>query len=96
MAIMDEKIAVERCSGKVIDAASAVGNICEDDGVFDRCVFAKDVRYRGGVHEEPLRHLQSCAMGTCLTETMDCLGEFEVVVGRQCKEIGLQRRVVEN
>ena len=57
MGIMNQKVAAERASGVVVDAAGAVGYVAHYEGADSGAEGAEDVGDGGGVEEEALREL---------------------------------------
>ena len=96
VAVVDEEVGAEGGGSKVVDAASAVGDVGEDEAVGDAGEGGEDVGEWERVHEETLRELESHAFCSRGEHAPDALVDLEVVVGREHRDCGAQKRVVKD
>lgn len=96
VAEVHEQVHVERTRGQVVDAAGAVGDVAKDEAVRDAGESGEDVGDYERVHEEALGKLESYAGGIRGAHAPDDFVNLEVVVGREERHGGVERRVVED
>lgn len=80
VAVVNEEVGGECGGGEVVDAASAVGDVAEDEAGFDGGEGSEDVGKDEGVHEEAFGELESDALGVCGEDSVDRFVDLEVVV----------------
>lgn len=94
--VVDEEVTGEGACREVIDAASAIGHIAHDDRFGPGTKGLDYVRYCTCEEEEPFGHLQADAGRAGFADVVDCLVDFEVVVGGEEGDGGIEGWVVED
>lgn len=94
MAEVHQEVNVKRAPGKVLHAASAVGDIAEDDAVRNAGEGSEDVGDDQRVHQETLGELQRYPRGVRGANAPHDLVNLEVIVRRQQGNGGVQRGVL--
>lgn len=83
MTVVNKEISAERNGGEVVDAASAVGDVAEDEAVRNAGEGGEDVGESKRVHEETFRELKSDALSAGGEDARDAFVNLEDVVGRE-------------
>ena len=81
--VVDQHVAAERSCGVVVDAAGAVRHVSHDQRVGSGAELCDDVADGGGEEEQSLGHLQRDLLRSGISNSMDRLVQFKVVVLRQ-------------
>lgn len=80
MAVVDEEVGLKSRGGEIVDAASAVSDVAEDEAVFGAAEGGDDVREYKGVHEEALGELEGHARRLSGPDAPYALVDLEIVV----------------
>lgn len=94
--VVNKQITAKGASGKVVDAACAVGHVAHDQGGGAGAEAREDVGDGGGEEEQALGELQGNGGGARGADAMDAFVDLEVVVGRQEGDGGVDVGVVED
>lgn len=96
MGVVDEQVTSQRTRGEVVNAARAVCDIAHDQGGGVRAEAREDVGDGGGEEEQTLGELQGDVPGARRSDTVDAFVDFEVVVGREESDGGVDVWVMQD
>lgn len=96
MTVVNKQVGTKSRGGEVIDTASSVSDVAEDEAVGGSSEGSEDVGESESVHEKTLRELDSDAFGVCGTDAPDAFVDLELVDGREKGDRGVEGCVVED
>lgn len=94
--VVYQQIASQRSRGEVVDTACTIRHVSHNQRGYARAKLRQDVRYRRREEEQSLRELEGDGLGARGADSVDAFVDFEVVVGREEGNGGVDVGVVED
>lgn len=96
MPVVNKQVSTKSRGGEVVDTASSVSDVAEDEAVGGSSEGSEDVGESKSVHEKTLRELDSDAFGVCGFDAPDAFVDLELVDGREKGDRRVEGCVVED